>query len=269
MPVRNGADTIAASIGSVLEQTWPHWELLVVDNGSTDGTASELMVFCDPRIRLLEEPQAGVGPARNKGLEAMRGDFFCFLDADDLLPTDSLAARMEPLLRDPSVHFVDGGIEAFNGDGQVLWTRTPSFSGAPLTELMTLRGRCFVGNTWMVRRIAGTTPRFRPEMSHSEDLYFYMTIAHQGRYVALQHPVLRYRVGHRSAMSDLAGQHQGYRDLVQAMRALEPPPSEARITAAWKAGMRVMARTYLRNGSPVRALRAWSEPVPAPSKISA
>ncbi|MFT3886295.1 MAG: glycosyltransferase family A protein [Flavobacteriales bacterium] len=262
MPARNASPYIDGAIRSVQAQTWADWELLVVDNDSSDGTAEMVRTFNDPRIILLHEPQRGVGYARNKGLIHMTGAFYCFLDADDLLPPDSLADRAALLLADPALHFADGGIEAFALDGSTPWTRTPDFQGQPMDELLALSGRCFVGNTWMIRRVPGPPPRFLPDMTHAEDLLFYLTIARQGNYASVGHPVLRYRVGHSSAMSDLRGLHQGYRDLVRAMRSLSPPPPEAVIARSWHRIRSIMFRTYLKQGKPRRALAAWREPLP-------
>lgn len=85
MPAFNAGTTIAASIRSVLNQTYANWELLIVDDGSTDNTRSVVGNFlADQRIRLLVGPGRG-GPARarNVGLDAAKGDMVAFLDSDD------------------------------------------------------------------------------------------------------------------------------------------------------------------------------------------
>ena len=68
MPCFNAAAHLPASVGSVLAQTWPHWELLAVDDGSADGTLAWLRAQTDLRIRVQTQPNQGVSAARNAGL---------------------------------------------------------------------------------------------------------------------------------------------------------------------------------------------------------
>lgn len=82
-PVRNGADYIARAIELALVQLHATDELLIVDDHSTDATASVVATFVEPRIRLLAAPRAGVSAARNAGLARATGAFIAFLDADD------------------------------------------------------------------------------------------------------------------------------------------------------------------------------------------
>src|SRR5437773_1211561 len=82
---------IADTIRSVLQQTIRDWEMIVVDNGSTDRGASIARQFADPRIRVIECLKRGPGAARNVGISAATGDWIQFLDADDLLAKTHLS----------------------------------------------------------------------------------------------------------------------------------------------------------------------------------
>jgi glycosyltransferase involved in cell wall biosynthesis/CelD/BcsL family acetyltransferase involved in cellulose biosynthesis len=82
MPTYNRGDTIQRAIASIHAQSWSDWELLVVDDGSTDDTASRLAGL-DPRIRFLRQENQGVTAARNTGLAAVKGELVAFLDSDD------------------------------------------------------------------------------------------------------------------------------------------------------------------------------------------
>lgn len=83
MPCYNAATHLPASVGSVLAQTFPDWELIAVDDGSGDGTLAWLQAQTDPRIRSFFQHNQGVSAARNAGLAAARGHYVAFLDADD------------------------------------------------------------------------------------------------------------------------------------------------------------------------------------------
>lgn len=82
VPVHNGAHFIAGCVESILAQTFPACEILVVDDGSTDGTGAVLEAF-GGRVRVIAQPQKGRSAARNAGIEAAQGDYVAFLDADD------------------------------------------------------------------------------------------------------------------------------------------------------------------------------------------
>jgi glycosyltransferase involved in cell wall biosynthesis len=96
IPVRDGERYLAEALDSVLGQSVPPGEVVVVDDGSTDGTARVLAAYGDA-LRVLHQPPSGQFVAANRGIEAARGDVLGFLDADDLWTPDALAARLERL----------------------------------------------------------------------------------------------------------------------------------------------------------------------------
>jgi len=90
MPLWNKQDRVTATIATAIAQTWRDFELIVVDDGSTDGGMAEVDRLRDPRILKLRQPHAGPGAARNAGIEAARHDWIAFLDADDIWLPDHL-----------------------------------------------------------------------------------------------------------------------------------------------------------------------------------
>ena len=83
MPLYNKAPYVRKAVESVVGQTFGDWELVVVDDGSTDGSGEVVGNYTDPRIRLVRQENAGVGAARNRGVRESRAQYLCFLDADD------------------------------------------------------------------------------------------------------------------------------------------------------------------------------------------
>ncbi len=84
MPAFNAEKTISYSIKSVLDQSFDEWELLIINDGSTDGTLDVISKFKDSRIKLINQINQGVAAARNSGLRIATGEYVAFLDADDL-----------------------------------------------------------------------------------------------------------------------------------------------------------------------------------------
>lgn len=262
MPARNAAPYIRSAVDSVRAQTWTDWELIIVDNSSTDGTMQRVADIDDPRIVRLEEPRPGVSRARNRGLFHMRGDLCCFLDADDIMPPEGLRSRATRLMERPDVAFVDGRVLAMDHRTGALSPRhVPTFTGPPFTRLMALDPGVFFGPSWMIRRAAIGDGRFPEDMTHAEDLAFYLRIARQGRYDHVDDVVLHYRTGHGSAMADVDGLRRGYAQLHALAMDLVPPPHPQDLQTMRRRVRSILWRTYLKRGRPVDALRAFLRPI--------
>ncbi len=112
IPTYNGARYLGSTIDSVLAQTYPRVEILVVDDGSTDHTA-EVVQRYGSAVRYLGQTNAGTAAARNTGILAATGDLIALLDHDDLWLPDKLT-RQVPRFADPNVGVVFAGIEFFD-----------------------------------------------------------------------------------------------------------------------------------------------------------
>jgi glycosyltransferase involved in cell wall biosynthesis len=95
IPALNAQEWIADTIQSALRQTWPCKEIIVVDDGSTDGTLAVARRFESKGVHVATQPNQGAAAARNKAFSLSRGDYIQWLDADDLLSTDKIAHQME------------------------------------------------------------------------------------------------------------------------------------------------------------------------------
>lgn len=212
LPVYNAELYVAESIESVLAQDYTHWELLIINDGSTDKSESVITSFDDTRIRYYAQTNRGVSAARNVGLGNMQGAYFCFLDADDRLTPNSLSDRLTVFLANPMVQFVDGKVEIWDQYFNKQFAKwSPRYKGNPLNSLCTLDGKTFFGPTWMIRCQNEVKYRFEEEQTHGEDLLFFIHISCQGGlYDYVQKSSYQYRKGHSSAMSDLKGLAEGY-----------------------------------------------------------
>jgi glycosyltransferase involved in cell wall biosynthesis len=101
IPCYNAEAFIGATLKSVFDQTWPEIEVIVVDDGSTDGSVASVETCNDKRVRLIQQSNSGASMARNRGLEASTGEFIQFLDADDIIDPDKIALQMSRLTEHP------------------------------------------------------------------------------------------------------------------------------------------------------------------------
>jgi len=127
VPVYNGENFLAQAIENLQQQNYQPLEIIVVDDGSTDGTAEIATQFKD-QIRYVYQPNRGPSAARNRGIKMAAGDVIAFLDVDDLWPANKLALQLSSLAANPSVDIVQGLIQEM----QPLFTSTTD--DAPIFE---------------------------------------------------------------------------------------------------------------------------------------
>lgn len=220
MPAFNAEAYITESIGSVLAQTYPNWELIVVNDGSTDATGSILHGYTDPRIICFHKANGGIGSARNRALEVARGIYICFLDADDLMPPRSLEARVALLEQDPGLGIADGRVLFYDARMEnVIRIFTPRPTKDPFHSLVIFNGRCYMGISWMFRRDQCKELRFEESITHAEDLWFCLNYAKGKRYGHTDEVVLHYRrTGLTSMNTNLDGMARSMRWISRELR---------------------------------------------------
>jgi len=212
-PVYNAQKYIAQAINSVLSQTYKNWELIIINDGSSDNTEDIINSFCDERIIVISQSNGGVSSARNRGLEIARGEYITFLDGDDILPINSLKVRVDYLEKNPNIDLVDGRVSVKNITMQKE-TREymPYFRGYILDRLLSLDSRVFFNVSYLFRANIVGDIRFKSNLTHGEDLIFYIDIAQKKdiHYSFVSDEVYWYREGDISAMSDIDGLERGY-----------------------------------------------------------
>jgi teichuronic acid biosynthesis glycosyltransferase TuaG len=259
--VYNNEHFIDVAIRSVLEQTYDHWEHIIINDGSTDRSEQKINEFRDERIKYFYQENKGVSSARNTGLERMNGDYFCFLDADDYLPPDSLKNRLKIFEKDAAVRFVDGKINIYDRNLNILksvWS--PEFRGNPISELLSISGSCFFGPSWMIRRNNTLDYRFHEDLTHGEDLLFFIeAAAGGGLYDFTDEVILHYRKGHPSAMKNLGGLEEGYHYIYRQLQGMGV--TEEKTGKFRKKARNILFRSYLGHFHPVHAfmsqIRKW------------
>lgn len=246
MPAYNAAPTVGAAIRSVLAQTRDDFELVVADDGSTDGTAEEVARFDDPRVRLLREGRRGLARARNAAVGAGSGRYVCMLDSDDLWLPRYLEAMEAALAASP-----DAGL-AYT-DAWVLDDATrriqrvtamhyqdqpavPPARGDAFFRLLLERNFVFTSAT-VPRTVLDEVGGFRPGLAASEDYELWLRIAARG-YGAVRPPgvlaVYRKRAGSVSTSDERMA--VGMRDAFRIVAAEYDLPPELRARARERVG---------------------------------
>lgn len=120
VPVFNGAKTIEETIASVLNQSFSDFELLIMNDGSTDNTLDVIAGFGDSRIKVFSHPNSGSNPTRNRGIDAASGKYVSFIDADDLWTPDKLEAQLNALKETPQAAVVYSWTDCIDEQGKYL-----------------------------------------------------------------------------------------------------------------------------------------------------
>ena len=174
IPNYNYARFIGEAIESVLAQTYQPLEIIVVDDGSTDDSIKVIESFGD-KIKLIRQENGGVGKARNTGARNSNGDFFAFLDADDIWLPEKIEKQTE-LFNNASIGYVSCGMSEFNLEGNIIGQYRPLATGW-ITENMVLfdintvvSGSAIMVNKESFERIGGFDEN--PNLHPSEDWDF-------------------------------------------------------------------------------------------------
>lgn len=213
MAAYNAKKYIGEAIQSVLSQSYEDFELIVIDDGSRDSTREEIMKFNDKRIRsFFRNENSGVSISRNIGLREMTGEYFCFLDSDDMMTSNSLTSRLKVFEKNTAIEFVGGSqVQKTYNLKRVIKNQVHDFQGNPYHALVRIDERCFINcGTWMIKRQRDKVYRFVEDMTHCEDLVFFLSISHSGLFDYTTEVAQIYRRTQSTAMSDLKGLEEGY-----------------------------------------------------------
>ncbi len=186
VPVYQKEQYITATINSVLRQTYNNWELIIVDDGSTDRSLDICQHFSDPRIKIISQANGGVSSALNTGIRAAQGDYIAFLDGDDLWQSENLAKQIAHLENSPQLGVSFSRSALIDSTGRSLGTHLmPKLTGIDVVAIL----RCYPmgnGSSGVLRREAVMAVEFNcngkkcyydEALSCSQDIEFLLRIA--------------------------------------------------------------------------------------------
>jgi len=188
MPTHDRASLVVQAAQSVIGQTVPDWELIVVDDGSTDDTIERLEALAEPRLKLLREPHIGnAARLRNIGVAASSGEYVAFLDSDDLWLPSKLELQLNALSGSTAAWcYADHELVSTGGERLPLHAgRFRPISGYIARDLMRDRTGASI-NTWLVpRKLFDRAAGFDESLTMREDLDLLLRLAELGEAIAV------------------------------------------------------------------------------------
>lgn len=188
IPTFNRRELLGRAIDSVLRQTWRDFELLIVDDGSADGTA-EMVASYGKQVRYLWQGNCGVSAARNTGIKAARHDLLAFLDSDDTFAPDKLEIQVQAMMNRPDC-LVSHTDEIWQRRGQILRQKERNVreGGDIFARCLEL---CAVGiSTAMLRRsLLAEIGLFDEDLPCCEDYDFWLRISVRHQFLLVSSPL--------------------------------------------------------------------------------
>jgi glycosyltransferase involved in cell wall biosynthesis len=197
IPVYNSAATVVPAIESVLAQTFNDFEVVAVNDGSTD-TSAELLARYQSRIQIITQPNRGLSNARNAGIAAGAGKYVAFLDADDIWEPSMLERTVDALERNPRCVLAYGDVTVVDSEGRDLDAslfgdsidRAPQFEEL-FTRLWPIMPSAAVMRREVFERIGGFAEAF--QSLGYEDVYMWMLAREQGPFVYVPERLVKWR----------------------------------------------------------------------------
>lgn len=194
IPVFNGEKTIQYTIESVLNQTFPDFELIIINDGSTDSTLEVTSRFSDQRLQIFSYPNAGLNASRNRGIAKSSGEYITFIDADDLWTPDKLESQLNALQNNPEAAVAYSWTDAIDEAGCFLRPDSrASFTGDVYPNLL-LGYFLSNGSNPLIRKQAFLEVGLYDEtLISAQDWEMYLRLAAKYPFVAVPKPQVLYR----------------------------------------------------------------------------
>lgn len=209
IPAYNSTKTIKATIDSVLNQTFNNFELIVINDGSTDSTLDIISQFQDSRIKVFSFENAGGNVSRNRGLHKAVGAFVSFLDADDLWTPDKLASQLKALQDNADAKVAYSWTDYIDENGKLLVSGNHITVNGDVYERLLVSNFLENGSNPLIHREALVElGGFDESLKAAQDWDMWLRLAAKYSFVCVPTVQILYRVSTNSLSSNLARQEK-------------------------------------------------------------
>jgi len=189
IPVFNGAAFVARAIQSVLDQSMPDFELIVVDDGSVDETSAVVRAFTDRRLSLVVQANGGPSAARNNGIQRSRAKWVAILDADDYWAPTKLEAQLARADATPSAALIYTAAQYCSPDGNAI-SEVPATIEENIHAALIQKNHIVASSAMIRRDVLERVGLFHPELSGCEDWDLWLRIAEVADVAAVPEPLV-------------------------------------------------------------------------------
>ncbi len=195
IPCYNAAPYLRETLDSVLKQSCPPQEILLVDDGSTDASAA-IAASYGPRVRVIRQANRGESVARNRGIDQARGPWVALLDADDRWEADKLAKQWSAATASRDVVCVYTDAYAFDGSGRLADLVRPEWHARPerRVRMLCCTEAGVLPSSALVRTDSARQVRFPENTQHAEDMIFFACLRDRGPFHRVPQTLTGYRV---------------------------------------------------------------------------
>ncbi|MBR8835694.1 MAG: glycosyltransferase [Stigonema ocellatum SAG 48.90 = DSM 106950] len=218
IPAYNAIAYLPEAVDSVLQQTFTDFEVLIVDDGSSDGTVEWANQMTDPRVRVISQTNQGSSGARNTGITAAKGEYIALLDADDLWEPTKLEKQLRYLSENPSVGLVDTWTILVDQQGKSMGKVVVSYAESDNVwkQLVQFKTVCCCDSTPVIRRSCfETVGLFNGDLRFLEDLDLWIRLASRYTFGVVKEPLVRYRQHPGSKSTNCQGTLEAFRTIIE------------------------------------------------------
>jgi hypothetical protein len=209
IPVHNGERTISATLDSVLQQTFPDFELIIINDASTDKTLEIISEYADPRLSIFSRSYQSAAVSRNQGLNQVRGEYIAFLDADDLWTPDKLESQLQALKDHPEAAVAYSWTDYIDEVGNKLYPGSYLTLNGRVYPQLLVRNFLESGSNPLIKHQALIdVGGFDESLQGGQDWDLYLRLAALYSFVAVPQVQIYYRVSRDSISSNLSRQEQ-------------------------------------------------------------
>lgn len=195
MAVYNGKKYLKDAISSVLKQSFKDFELLIINDGSTDNSVEIIKSFSDPRIRLLHnDRRRGLFYTRNRGIEESKGNYFATLDCDDIATSHRLMYQVKFLFKHPDYVMCGGQGKIINEGSNVIGRIDAPVGSSEFIKVMCLFSNPFINSATVIRKDALKEIVFRANYEPAEDYDLFQRITMRYKAANLKRDLVHYRL---------------------------------------------------------------------------